>query len=65
MQLSISSKAIHPPATTPETRLEGGKHLTWGNLLCIKTLPSGQNRESEALPQGHKVKKFHKCIYKL
>ena len=53
MQLSVLSKTISP-AQTPEIGLE----------VC-KKLPSGQNRESKALPLGHKVRKFHKCIHKL
>ena len=32
---------------------------------CVQNLPSGQNRESKAPPLGHKVRKFHRCIYKL
>ena len=34
-------------------------------IIVYKTLSSGQNKESKAPPLGHKVRKFHECIYKL
>ena len=64
MQVSMSSKTI-PPGQTPGTRHEGSKIPPPRQSLCTKTLPSGQNRESKAPPPGHKVRKFHKYIYKL
>ena len=60
MQVSISSITI-PPGHD----LKGAKTLPPGQSFCTKTLPSGQYRESKAPPPGHKVRKFHKCIYKL
>ena len=64
LQVSISSKTI-PLGQTSGTRLEGSKNPPPGQSLCTKTLPLGQNRESKAPPLGHKVRKFHECIYKL
>ena len=66
MQVSISSKTTPLSwGQTPGTRLEGSKTVPPRQSLCTKTLPSGQNRESKAPPPGHKVRKFHKYIYKL
>ena len=66
MQLSISSKTIPPPRDKqPGHDLKGAKTLPPGQSLCTKTLSSGQNRVSKAPPPGHKVRKFHECIYKL
>ena len=45
--------------------LKGTKTLPPGQSLCTETLPLGQNKESKDPPLGHKVGKFHKCIYKL
>ena len=59
-QISISFKTI-----LPGHDLKGAKTLPPGQSLCTKTLPSGQNRESKAPLQGHKVRKFRKCIHKL
>ena len=58
----ISFIQNHPPSGT---RVEGSKNRPPGQSLCAKTLPLGQSRESKAPPPGHKVRKFHKCIYKL
>ena len=60
MQVSISSKTI-----PPRTRLKEGKKPHPGQSLRTKPLPSGQNKESNSPPPGHKVRKFHKYIYKL
>ena len=51
-----------PPGQTPGTRLEGSKNPPPGTIIVS---PSGQNREWKAPPPGHKVRKFHKYIYKL
>ena len=51
-----------PPPPPPRTRLEGSKTFAPRQSLCTKTLPSRQNRESKAPPQGHRVRKSHKCI---
>ena len=48
----------------PGHDLKRAKTLPLGQSLCTKTLPSGQNRESKAPFPGHKVRKFHQCIYK-
>ena len=50
---------------SPGHDLKGAKTLPLGQSLSTKTLPLGQNRESKAPPTGHKVRKFHKDIYKL
>ena len=59
----------HPPPLSrdkpPGHDLKGAKILPLGQLLCTKTLPSGQERESKAPPPGHKVREFHKHIYEL
>ena len=52
----------HPPQGH---NLKRAKTFLPGQSLCTKTVPSGQNRESKAPPPGHKVRKFHKYIYKL
>ena len=67
MQLAVSSKTIPYPWTNPRDTTRKGKNPPPPPTLslCTKTLPSGQNRESKAPPPGHKVRKFHKCIYKL
>ena len=54
-----------PPGQTLGPDLTGAKTLPKGQSLCTKSLPYGQNRESKAPPQGHKVRKFYKCIHKL
>ena len=64
MQVSISSITI-PPGQTPGHDLKGAKPLPPGQSLCTKTLPSGQNRDSKAPSQGHKVREFLKYIYEL
>ena len=43
-----------------------GKNRPIRTVIVYKNAPpSGQNRESKAPPPGHKVRKFHRCIYKL
>ena len=57
---------IEPPPPPPHPRghdLKGAKTLPSGQSLCTKTLPSGLNRGSKAPLLGHKVRKFHKCIF--
>ena len=49
----------------PQDMTQKGKTLPSGQSLCTKMFPPGQNRESKAPPPGHKVRKFHRCIYKL
>ena len=56
VQVSISSKTI-PLAHD----LKGAKTLPRGNHCVQKLSP----QDKKAPPLGHKVKKFHKCIYKL
>ena len=67
--LRLCRYQFHPEPSnlgqTPGTRLEGSKTPPPGQSLCTKSLSSGQNKESEAPPPGHKFKKFHECIYKL
>ena len=53
----------HPPLPGHDSK--GAETLPPGQSPCTKTLPSGENRKSKAPPPGHKVRKFHKCIYKL
>ena len=57
----ISFIQTHPPGT----RLERSENRPPGQSLCTNTLPSGQNRESKAPPPEHKLRKFHKYVYKL
>ena len=68
MQVSISSETIPPSPLKVQisrTRLEGSKAPLPATIIVYKTLPLGQNRESKAPPLGHKIRKFHECIYKL
>ena len=59
MQVSISSKTT--PLDKPSGHnLKGAETLTPGQSLCTKALATEQ-----APPPGHKVRKFHKYIYKL
>ena len=55
----------HPSSETnpPGHNLKGTETLPLRQLLCTKTLPSGQNRESKVRPLGHKVREFYKYIY--
>ena len=64
MQLSISSKTIPSPGQTPGTRLEWGKNPPLGQSLCTKRLPRDKTGSQRPHPRD-KVRKFHKCIYKL
>ena len=59
---SINFIQNHPPPPPQGHDLKGAKTLPPGQLLCTKTLPSGQNRESNAPPLRHKVRQFHKCV---
>ena len=65
MQVSISSIITPPPPPPPGHDLKGAKTLPPRQSLCTKTLPSGQKRESNAPPPGHKVREFDKYIYEL
>ena len=55
MQVSISSKTI-----PPGHELKGSKNAPPRTITVYKNLPSGQNRESQAPPTGHNIRKFHK-----
>ena len=64
MWVSISSKTF-PTWTNPRDMTQRRQNPPSGQSLCTKILYPGQNRQSKAPPPGHKVRKFHKCIYKL
>ena len=59
---------FHPKPSPPWSRFEGGKpspHPPKDNHCVQNPCPSEKNGESKTPPPGHKVRKFHKCIYKL
>ena len=63
--INITQNHPHPPGQTSGTRLEGAKALLPGQSLCTKPSPWDKTGSQKAPPSGHKVRKFHGCIYKL
>ena len=66
---SLCSYQFHskpsPLGANPQDTTRSGQKPSPGIIIVYKTPPSGQNGESNTPPLGHKVEKFHKCIYKL